>query len=237
MVFIPGICTRYGGTEKGYIEVPCPSNVLSYNDSMGGVDLVNQGHKCYRIHTRVKKWYWALYTWFLNAQMVQAWHLYKATVKKRHQETLVQEQEADIEFEEGLEGLPGLQKATEKKKREEEKRLRRRKEKKLEEMPLLEFVRQSVEIILDIHSDVNKMIPARLSTARLSASSQGVVRFDMSRPHLIVKTNRTGRCKQCFKRSTYRGIELSPKFQIVLNCAINYTIQKDLETLDSVQCP
>ena len=33
---------------------------------------------------RVKKWYWCIYTWFLNITMVQAWRLYRAQMKERH---------------------------------------------------------------------------------------------------------------------------------------------------------
>ncbi len=43
----------------------------------GGVDLVDNSAKNCAITTRVKKWYWCLYTWFVNIYMVQAWRLYR----------------------------------------------------------------------------------------------------------------------------------------------------------------
>jgi hypothetical protein len=33
--------------------------------------------KTYAITTRVRKWYWAIYTWFLGVSMVQAWRLFR----------------------------------------------------------------------------------------------------------------------------------------------------------------
>lgn len=67
-----GMCTRYGGQDKGYINVPCPRTVLEYNATMGGVDQLNQNIKNYAIAFCLKKWYWSLYTWTLNVQLVQA---------------------------------------------------------------------------------------------------------------------------------------------------------------------
>ena len=64
---------------------------------MGGVDLLNQSNKAYRISIRRKKWYWGLYTWFLNVQMVQAWHLYRATMRVRHQKQQ-NTVESEVEF-------------------------------------------------------------------------------------------------------------------------------------------
>ena len=194
------------------MDFTCPAMVLDYNKAMGGVDLVNQCIKCYRIHTRIRKWYWALYTWFLNAQMVQAWRLFRFTMKLRFKALEEEEDDDDIEFEKRMEGLPGLQKIAKRKEREELKKKKKREEKKKEEMSLLEFVREVVEITLDRHSEVNRNIPARLGATRLSSTSQEAVRLDMSRIHLIVRSTITGRCKLCSKRSFYRGVDLSPKF-------------------------
>ena len=79
-----GFCQRFAGKGKGYVNVPCPKVVLDYNSSMGGVDQLNQNVKNYSISPRLHKWYWAIYTWFLNVQMVQSWRLYRHTMKKRH---------------------------------------------------------------------------------------------------------------------------------------------------------
>jgi hypothetical protein len=67
-----GTCQRYSPKEKAYLEVPQPKLNQEYNKHMGGVDLLDNGEKNCSITTRVKKWYWALYTWFLNISMVQA---------------------------------------------------------------------------------------------------------------------------------------------------------------------
>ena len=44
---------------------------------MGGVDLLDNAVSCYAIRTRNRKWYWALYNWFLMVSCVQAWRLYR----------------------------------------------------------------------------------------------------------------------------------------------------------------
>ena len=216
IIIILGSCKRYAGQEKGYIEVPCPFVVLNYNRSMGGVDLGNQTHKAYRIRIRHKKWYWPLYTWFLNVQMVQAWRLFRATVRTRHQQAAEMQgalEESEAEFEKRMEGRPSMEVTKQRRDRREkekvkenEDRKQKKEEKKLEEMPLLEFVRQCVEVTLVKHSDVNKNIPARQSAARLSASSSEVLQHDHSHPHFIYKSTIKGRCHHCHNRSNYRAL-------------------------------
>uniref|UniRef100_A0A0K2TQ85 PiggyBac transposable elementderived protein 3like [Maylandia zebra] n=1 Tax=Lepeophtheirus salmonis TaxID=72036 RepID=A0A0K2TQ85_LEPSM len=44
---------------------------------MGGVDLLDNMIANYAISLRRKEWYWCLYNWFLNVQMVQALRLYR----------------------------------------------------------------------------------------------------------------------------------------------------------------
>lgn len=72
-----GKSKRYDGSKKQRVEVPCPDAILRYNAHMGGVDLLDAAEKVYRIHFRMKKWYWCLYAWFLNISMVQAWRMYR----------------------------------------------------------------------------------------------------------------------------------------------------------------
>ena len=205
-----GTCQRFGGSGKGYISVPCPNNVLDYNRTMGGVDLLNQSHKVYRISVRLKKWYWSLYTWFLSVQMVQAWRLFRATMKSRHALALEQQVVADLQFEQRLDGLPRVQKEALRKERDDEMKRKRRDEKKKENIKLLPFLRETVEVILDRHGDKEF---TRELPARLSASSAEAVRHDHGRAHLIIKTTIQGRCKQCNKRSYYRIVDLPLKFQ------------------------
>ncbi len=63
-----GKASRYFGQAKGRKNVPCPKVVMEYNKHMGGVDLMDSSKKNYAIQTRVRKWYWALYNWFLNVR-------------------------------------------------------------------------------------------------------------------------------------------------------------------------
>ena len=97
-----------------------------------------------------------------------------------------------------------IQQRRERREKEAEVRKQRREEKKLEEMPLLNFVREAVEMVINKHSDVEKNIPARQSAARLSTRSSQAVQHYHSRPHLITKTTIRGRCKLCHERSFYR---------------------------------
>lgn len=199
-----GFCRRYAGREKGYVEFPCPRSVLTYNSTMGGIDLINQLTKCYRIAIRIKKWYWALYTWTLNVLMVQAWRLYQATMKQRHALVREAERQADVELEEQLEGLPRLQKEARRKEVDDQRKKIRKEEKKMEEKPLLDFIRECVEVILLRHSDLNTTIKARESGARLSGNTAKVVRYDMGQSHLVVETEIKGLCMHCRGRSFLR---------------------------------
>lgn len=131
-------------------------------------------------------------------------------MRVRNQQAQEEDRVANVAFEEriqdltGFAGLPPARKKEMRKEREEQQKQKRREEKKREEISLLDYIRETVELILDRHSDLHKNIPARLNVARLSDTAQNVVRYDMSRPHLIVKTAVTGRCKQCSSRSLYR---------------------------------
>lgn len=198
-----GACKRYSAPDKKYIEVPCPNIVLQYNRTMGGVDLLNQSQKNYRVNIRIKKWYWPFYGHYLNVQMVQAWRLYRATMKSRNEQAREEEQAADEEFENSLVRMLPQMAVMKRKEREEEKKKLRKEEKKREELPLLDFVRETVELILEKHGEGNKME----KVARHSAGSGKVIRFDKSRPHIIIRTQIQGRCGLCNKRSYYRRVD------------------------------
>jgi hypothetical protein len=60
--------------------------ILQHGKTMGGVDLLSRstGTKKYAISIQLQKWYWAVWTWYLNLQMVQAWRLYRQTWAARH---------------------------------------------------------------------------------------------------------------------------------------------------------
>ena len=202
-----GTCERYGGKGKGYVSVPCPKMVLQYNSVMGGVDLLNQCCKNYAITTRLKKWDWSLYIWFLNIQMLQAWRLYRATLKARHALIREEEMEESRHMEEEMEAnnTRGLDRHTRRKELDEERKRKRREEKKKEDVSLLNFIRETVELVLVEHSDLKKSRSfQREEACRLSTNSRQTLRFDMKKPHLLVKTEVKGVCQQCFKRSFYR---------------------------------
>jgi hypothetical protein len=68
---------RYSSNEKRKVEVDMPNALRVYNTHMDGVNLLDNMVMCYAITLRNRKWYWALYNWFLNVSLVQAWRLYR----------------------------------------------------------------------------------------------------------------------------------------------------------------
>ena len=90
-----GEVTRFCGQQKKYIHIPQPLLNLSYNSNMGGVDLLDNGEKNYAITTRIRKWYWSVYSWFLNISMVQSWRLYREHMKERSRLLQLQQEVAD----------------------------------------------------------------------------------------------------------------------------------------------
>ena len=174
-----GNCERYSKEKKGYAAVSQPNVVKQYNHNMGGVDLLDNSEKNYAITTRVKKWYWSIYVWFLNVSMIQAWRLYRAHMAEIYRLARVGLKISDAEM---------------KKMRTEEKRI--------EEIPLLGFIRQVVEHIFKKHSDQTR----RRSQSRQSRTSEAVlsdIRFD-SGSHLVRFTDRRGVCRFCKNRTQFR---------------------------------
>lgn len=201
-----GKCTRYAGPGNGYKEFPCPKSILNYNSTMGGIDLINQMMKCYRISIRNRKWYWGIYTWFLNVLMVQAWRLYQSTMRARHVLLLEEQLRKDEELEQHLEtsSLQRTQKDVWRREHEERNLQARKAWKKLEEKPLLEFIRECVEVMLHKHSNINQAIKVREPAGRLSNATAEFVRYDLTISHLVVDTSIKGVCQKCKKRSNYR---------------------------------
>ena len=69
---------RYSHKAKKTLDVDQPHLLKLYNNNnMGGVDLLDNLISSYSIRSRNRKWYWGVYNWFLNANMVQAWRFYK----------------------------------------------------------------------------------------------------------------------------------------------------------------
>jgi hypothetical protein len=180
-----GQCRRYSQKDRCYVSVPQPSINQHYNKNMGGVDLVDNSEKCYAITTRIKKWYWCLYTWFLNICMVQAWRLYRAHMAERHR--LLSEVEVDDS-------------SQSKKERDMEKKRRRTEEKKKEEIPLLEFTRQVVDLTFKNHSEPHTSVSQH---AMLLPATLDQIRYDGFKHYVKMSTTR-GVCKLCKQRSKYR---------------------------------
>ncbi|KAF2888262.1 hypothetical protein ILUMI_17911, partial [Ignelater luminosus] len=66
---------RYSVKEKSKIEIPQPNVVSCYNQSMGGVDLMDNHISNYRIGFRGKKWYILILFWTFDVCMNNAWFL------------------------------------------------------------------------------------------------------------------------------------------------------------------
>jgi len=200
-----GATKRYSSKEKGYIDIPQPHLNESYNKNMGGVDLLDNSEKCYAITTRIKKWWWCIYCWFLNVAMVQAWRLFRLQAKQRAI-IFQQEQEQDnMEWERRmLESDRGKVQIRElRKQREQVQKSLRQEWLNKQQIPLLEFTRQVAEMIMEVHGK-QRIPPA----PRKSRPALNVTRLD-GVGHLIKITRPqvNGRCVHCHKgRSTYRCV-------------------------------
>lgn len=70
---------RWSRTERQRVEIRQPFLIKHYNQTMGGVDRLDQNVDNYRISIRSKKWWWPLFAYFVDVSVQQAWHLYRAT--------------------------------------------------------------------------------------------------------------------------------------------------------------
>ncbi|KAK4302449.1 hypothetical protein Pmani_025471 [Petrolisthes manimaculis] len=68
---------RWCKREKKHVEIDMPHSVKVYNQNMGGVDIFDQQVSAYRIRIRSKKWWWPIFAWSVNAQVTNAWQLYR----------------------------------------------------------------------------------------------------------------------------------------------------------------
>jgi hypothetical protein len=88
------------------------------------------------------------------------------------------------------------------KERQRQQRSKRLQEKKLEDIHLLEFIRQVVEETMEKHGKKVQRLQNRVKAQAARASTQEK-RFDVV-PHLIIQTDICGVCQVCKKRSGYR---------------------------------
>ena len=72
-----GNVQRYSCTEKKKIAVPRPSVIGEYNCFMGGTDRMDESVSLYRIGIRGKKWWWSIFSWFLDTAVHNAWILHR----------------------------------------------------------------------------------------------------------------------------------------------------------------
>ena len=68
---------RWDRSKKESIKIQCPSTILQYNKSMGGVDLLDCLIALYRTKIRSKKWYHRIMYHFVDMAVVQSWLLYR----------------------------------------------------------------------------------------------------------------------------------------------------------------
>ena len=68
---------RYSQKEKKRIQIDCPDVIREYNKHMGGTDRQDKNIAKYRISFRGKKWYWSIFTWFVDIAIQNCWVLHK----------------------------------------------------------------------------------------------------------------------------------------------------------------
>ena len=71
-----GQVRRYEKATKVYVNVACPSSVLEYNKSMGGVDKLDFLLSLYRIHIKSIKWILRVIFHFIDLAAVTSWLQY-----------------------------------------------------------------------------------------------------------------------------------------------------------------
>ena len=76
-----GQIERWVKSTKERKNIDCPSIVLMYNKSMGGVDLADMLIALYRMETKTTRWYVKLFWHLVDIAKVNSWLLYR-----RHQE-------------------------------------------------------------------------------------------------------------------------------------------------------
>lgn len=73
--------TRYSKNQKKKISVPQPRIIEKYNMKMGGVDLCDNWVSNYRIRVRGKKWWWPIFTNYIDVALTNAWKLSRLSVE------------------------------------------------------------------------------------------------------------------------------------------------------------
>ena len=76
---------RYSRAAHKVIDVQQPNVFSKYNKCMGGTDQMDQNINNYRISIRGKKWWWPIFTWFVDAAIQNAWLLSQKTNQAKSQ--------------------------------------------------------------------------------------------------------------------------------------------------------
>lgn len=72
-----GTARRYDKDAKKKIPIPCPRIIQLYNEHMGGVDLSDMLVELYRIPSRARRWYFAIFCYLIDLAVVNAWLQYR----------------------------------------------------------------------------------------------------------------------------------------------------------------
>jgi Transposase IS4 len=67
---------RYSKVKKCFVAFPQPNALDKYNKHMGGVDLADNCVSNYRIQIRGKKWWWPIFSNFLDVAASNAWKIF-----------------------------------------------------------------------------------------------------------------------------------------------------------------
>lgn len=76
-VYPTATAKRYSQKQKKHITLPMPKCIAEYNKYMGGVDLIDKQVSLYRIRIRGKKWWFPIFTQFLDISVVNCWRIYQ----------------------------------------------------------------------------------------------------------------------------------------------------------------
>ena len=68
---------RFIKSKTRYENVEIPEIMKLYNFNMGGVDIIDQSVSTYRSNIKVKKWYWPIFLYLLDASISNAWQIYR----------------------------------------------------------------------------------------------------------------------------------------------------------------
>ena len=63
--------------ERKYVQIKQPKVIKQYNKHMSGVDLADNMVANYRIGIRGKKWWWLIFSNYVDVSIVNTWKLWR----------------------------------------------------------------------------------------------------------------------------------------------------------------